>query len=85
MVLTIFETNKGIEFFESYLSAAYGAIGNGVNMGGYFFWSLLDNFEWASGYDKKFGITYIEEETLNRIPKASAMWYKNVIENNGLI
>ena len=72
-----------IEFFEGYLSAVHGAIENGVNMGGYFIWSLMDNFEWASGYDKKFGITYIEEETLNRVPKDSALWYAEVIKNGG--
>ena len=72
-----------LAFFEGYLSAIREAIDNGVNMKGYFIWSLMDNFEWASGYSKKFGITYIEDETLNRIPKASALWYKEVIEKNG--
>jgi beta-galactosidase len=72
-----------IEFFKGYLSAVHGAIENGVNMGGYFIWSLMDNFEWASGYDKKFGITYIEQETLNRVPKDSALWYAEVIKNGG--
>ncbi len=73
-----------IAFFEGYLSAVHGAIQNGVNVGGYFIWSLMDNFEWASGYDKKFGITYIEENTLKRIAKASALWYAEVIRRNGL-
>jgi beta-galactosidase len=77
------EDKDRIEFFEGYLSAVHGAIENGVNMGGYFIWSLMDNFEWASGYDKKFGITFIEEETLNRRPKDSALWYSDVIRNDG--
>lgn len=72
-----------IAFFEGYLSAVHAAIQNGVQMGGYFIWSLMDNFEWASGYDKKFGITYIEENTLRRIPKDSALWYAEVIKNDG--
>ena len=55
-----------------------------MNLQGYFIWSLLDNFEWASGYSKKFGITYVEEETLRRIPKDSANWYGEVISRNGL-
>jgi beta-galactosidase len=71
------------EFFKGYLSAVHGAMMNGVNMGGYFIWSLMDNFEWASGYDKKFGITYIEEGTLKRVPKNSALWYAEMIKNDG--
>ncbi len=72
-----------LAFFEGYLSAIHEAIANGVNMKGYFIWSLMDNFEWASGYSKKFGITYIEDGTLNRIPKSSALWYRDVIGKNG--
>lgn len=73
-----------VAFFEGYLSAIHEAIGNGVRMKGYFIWSLLDNFEWASGYSKKFGITHIETGSLNRIPKASALWYAEIIRKNGL-
>ena len=73
-----------IDFFKGYISAIHEAIENGVNVKGYFIWSLMDNFEWASGYAKKFGIHYIEEGSLNRIPKSSATWYKQVIDNNGL-
>ena len=73
-----------IDFFKGYISAVGQAIHRGVNVKGYFIWSLLDNFEWASGYAKKFGIHYVEKETLNRIPKASALWYKNVIDKNGV-
>ena len=73
-----------IDFFKGYILAIGQAIDNGVNVKGYFIWSLLDNFEWASGYAKKFGIHYVEKNTLNRIPKASAMWYKNVIDKNGV-
>ena len=73
-----------VAFFDGYLTSIHEAIQNGVNMQGYFIWSLMDNFEWASGYSKKFGITYIEDESLNRIPKASALWYSDVIKNNGL-
>ncbi|MBK6932294.1 MAG: beta-glucosidase [Saprospirales bacterium] len=74
-----------IAFFEGYLSEIHQAMQNGVNLRGYFIWSLLDNFEWASGYSKKFGITWIEPDTLRRIPKDSADWYRKVIINNGLI
>ena len=50
---------------------------------GYLQWSFLDNFEWTSGYDERFGIVYVDYDTLRRIPKDSARWYKEVIETNG--
>lgn len=56
----------------------------GADVKGYFIWSLMDNFEWALGYDKRFGITYIDQD-LTRIPKASAWWYASVIEQNEVI
>ncbi len=70
-------------YFKSYLEASHEAISEGVALKGYFAWSLFDNFEWASGYSKRFGLVYIDYETLDRIPKASANWYKNVIQKNG--
>ena len=48
-------------------------------MRGYFVWSLLDNFEWASGYTQRFGITYVDYPTQRRIPKASFYWYAQLI------
>lgn len=66
---------RRLDFIKSYLEACHGAIQNGVNLKGYFVWSLLDNFEWASGYSKRFGITYVDFDTQERIPKASALWY----------
>ena len=50
---------------------------------GYLQWSFLDNFEWSSGYDERFGIVYVDYPTLRRIPKDSAAWYANVIATNG--
>ena len=50
---------------------------------GYFYWSFTDNFEWALGYSKRFGLVYIDYNKLERIPKKSAFWYKKVIETNG--
>ena len=73
-----------VDFFKGYITAIGEAIESGVNVKGYFIWSLLDNFEWASGYSKKFGIHYVEKESLNRIPKASALWYKDVITSNAV-
>ena len=73
-----------VDFFKGYITAIVEAIESGVNVKGYFIWSLLDNFEWASGYSKKFGIHYVEKESLKRIPKSSALWYKNVIASNAV-
>ncbi len=73
---------RRIEFFEGYLKAMHEAITEGVNVQGYFIWSLLDNFEWALGYDKQFGIIHVDLKTQVRTLKASAYWYKNVIQQN---
>jgi beta-glucosidase len=66
-------------FLEQYLAAASRAIGEGVPLAGYFVWSLLDNFEWAEGYWKRFGLVYIDYPTLERVPKGSFRWYRNLI------
>jgi beta-glucosidase len=55
------------------------AISAGADVRGYFVWSLLDNFEWASGYSQRFGLVYIDYLTQKRIPKASARWYSDQI------
>ncbi len=68
-----------LDFYKTYLEACAEAIGEGVNLEGYFAWSLMDNFEWASGYEKRFGMHYVDFETLERTPKASAIWYKEFI------
>ena len=56
----------------------------GVDIRGYYVWSLLDNFEWEWGYDKRFGIVYVDYPTQRRIPKRSALWYRDLIaQRNG--
>ena len=55
------------------------AIDAGVDVRGYFVWSLLDNFEWEHGYSQRFGIVYVDFETQRRIPKRSALWYRDRI------
>ena len=72
-----------IDFLKLYLSEAHKAIENGVKLKGYFLWSFMDNFEWALGYSRRFGINYVDYETGKRIPKASAYWYGDVAKNNG--
>jgi len=54
-----------------------------VDLRGYFVWSLLDNFEWALGYSKRFGIVHVDFETQRRTPKASARFYSGVIASHG--
>jgi beta-glucosidase len=66
-------------YLERHLEAAATAIASGVPLHGYFVWSLLDNFEWAHGYWKRFGIIYVDYARLERIPKASFEWYKSFI------
>lgn len=73
-----------IEFFKGYLSEIKNAIDSGVDVRGYFIWSLMDNFEWALGFDKRFGITYVDHN-LERIMKASAFWYGRVIAKNEVV
>ncbi len=73
-----------IAFLDSHLRAAYEAIEAGVDLRGYFYWSLLDNFEWAEGYSKRFGLVHVDYETQQRIPKQSALWYARAIALNGL-
>ncbi len=73
-----------IDFLNGYLSQCHRAIDSGIKLKGYFVWSLLDNFEWALGYSKRFGLHYVDFDTQERIPKASAKWYAQVISNNGV-
>jgi len=56
----------------------------GVNMRGYFVWSLMDNFEWAWGYTKRFGVVYVDYATQTRVLKDSAKWYAQTITENAL-
>jgi beta-glucosidase len=73
-----------ISYLEQHVRAAHGAIEQGVDLRGYFVWSLLDNFEWSEGYAKRFGLVYVDYATQRRIPKDSAGWYRDVIAANGL-
>jgi beta-glucosidase len=74
-----------LAYLQAHLEALGRAIADGVDVRGYCAWSLLDNFEWQHGYSKRFGIVYVDYETLRRIPKASAHWYRELIatENGG--
>jgi beta-glucosidase len=69
-----------IDYLAAYVRAMFDAIENGANVRGYFVWSLLDNFEWSSGYSQRFGLVYVDYPTERRIPKASFHWYAKLIE-----
>lgn len=68
-----------IDYLQHHLAAARRAMSEGVPLTGYFVWSLLDNFEWYFGYAKRFGITYVDYATQERIPKDSFLWYRDFI------
>lgn len=72
-----------IEFIKMYLKGLKRALKEGVPVIGYQYWSILDNFEWAEGYDKRFGLIYVDYRTQKRTLKDSAYWYAELIAENG--
>lgn len=73
--------SERIEYLQSHLDAILDAKSKGVPINGYFAWSLLDNFEWAYGYEKRFGLFYVDYQTQKRTPKESAFYYRDLILN----
>ena len=67
-------------YFQTHLDAVAQAMHEGVNIEGYFAWSLLDNFEWAEGYTQRFGLVYVDYETQSRVPKNSAKWLSKILK-----
>jgi len=76
--------DQRVEFFDSHIRAAHQAIQNGVNLAGFFPWSLMDNYEWAWGYAYRFGMYYVDYATQERIPKRSAQWFSKITRANGI-
>ena len=72
-----------MDFMKSYLQNLGRAIDDGADVRGYFYWSLMDNFEWAQGYAPRFGLVHVDYPTQKRTLKDSAYWYKKVIASNG--
>jgi beta-glucosidase len=70
---------RRIAYLASYLQSAIAARESGCNVGGFFVWSLLDNFEWAYGYTKRFGLVHVDFETLTRTMKESGRWYASLL------
>jgi beta-glucosidase len=76
--------DERIDYLRRHFAAAHRAIEAGVDLRGYFVWSLMDNFEWSYGYSKRFGIVRVDYDTLERTPKDSAHWYTELIRSGRL-
>ena len=72
-----------IDFTARYLRELRKAADDGADIRGYFYWSLIDNFEWSEGYSQRYGLVYVDYRNQQRIPKDSAEWYRQVIQTNG--
>ena len=75
---------RRVNYLREHIGAVRDAIQDGVDVRGYFVWSLLDNFEWAFGYSKRFGVIYVDYPTQRRVIKDSGHWYAQVIAQNGI-
>ena len=75
---------RRINYLREYITAVHEAMQDGVDVRGYFVWSLLDNFEWSFGYSKRFGIIYVDYATQRRVIKDSGHWYAQVVAQNGI-
>ena len=80
----VIDTDR-IMYLRQYLKSAHRAIAEGYPLKGYYQWSFMDNFEWTSGYDHRFGLVYVNYKTQRRIPKASARWYAECIRQNRVV
>jgi beta-glucosidase len=72
-------------YLRNYLTHLQRAVREGFPVNGYFLWSLMDNFEWADGYGKRFGLHHVDFATQKRTPKLSAHWYQELIRRNQLV
>jgi beta-glucosidase len=70
-----------VDYLQQHFAAVHECIADGVDLRGYFVWSLFDNFEWAEGYSRRFGLVYVDFGTQRRIPKESARWYRTLIDS----
>jgi beta-glucosidase len=73
------DDRERVDYLEHHLAALSRAIADGVDVRRYCLWSLLDNFEWEQGYEKRFGIVHVDFDTQSRVPKRSGLWYRDYI------
>jgi len=78
------EDTERIDYLRGHLRAAHRALTAGTDLRGYVAWSLMDNFEWAHGYSKRFGLIFVDYATQRRILKRSAGWFADVAGNNSI-
>jgi beta-glucosidase len=80
----IYDTDR-IVFLRSYLTQLQRATADGVPVHGYFEWSLMDNFEWTSGYGNRFGLVHVDFKTQKRTPKISGAWFREAAKRNAVV
>jgi beta-glucosidase len=80
----VYDTDRTM-YLRNYITQLHRAVSEGIPVKGYFLWSLLDNYEWADGYEKRFGIVYVDFKTQKRIPKLSAEFYRRTIAENAVM
>ncbi|WP_195854123.1 6-phospho-beta-galactosidase [Aerococcus tenax] len=80
---TVYDDER-IDYIKQHLTAVYEAIQDGANVAGYFLWSLMDVFSWSNGYEKRYGLFYVDFDTQERYPKKSAYWYKKLAETRNI-
>ena len=78
------DDRERIAYLRDHIAAAHHALAAGVNLGGYFVWTLLDNWEWARGFSATFGLARVDRATLTRSPKASYDWFARIARTNAL-
>lgn len=78
------DDQERIDYVKEHLEVVHQAIEEGVDVKGYFMWSLMDVFSWSNGYNKRYGFFYVDFETQERFPKKSAYWYKELSETKEL-
>jgi len=79
----VVDDGERIDFVRDHLKVVHQALAEGVDVRGYYMWSLMDNFSWVNGYKKRYGFLYVDRQTMARIPKRSAAWYREAARRNG--
>ncbi len=74
-----------LDYIERHILACHRAVESGVDLRGYFIWTLLDDFEWSTGYRNRFGLIYVDHRDHSRIIKKSGRWYRKIIQANGIV
>jgi len=81
---TVHDTER-VMFLRAFLTQLPRAAADGVPLKGYFHWSLMDDFEWAAGFDDRFGLVHVDFNTLKRTPKLSAQWFREAAKRNAIV